>query len=68
LGENSNVHKDALIENLCLRNDLKNQASKILSNTFARFYYIKAQRGIQKWQEVIRYQKHLEGLVRFRIL
>ena len=42
LGENSNIHQEALIENNSLKNELKNQACKILSNTFARFYYVKA--------------------------
>ena len=43
---------------------LKDQAQRVLSNVFARYYYIKAERGIKRWHDRVLFEKHRETLIK----
>jgi len=46
-----------------LRSELIDQAQRVLSNTFARYYYVKAERGIKRWRDRVLFEKHRASLI-----
>ena len=40
------------------------QARRIISNAFARFYYVNETRGFEKWKEFVISEKHKERLLK----
>ena len=40
------------------------QVRRVLANTFARFYHIKAERGFRKWFEFLDSQRHRERMMK----
>lgn len=67
LGKVVDNHTEHINDNSEKQRELRAQANRIMANTFARFYYVKAERGIKKWKEVVEFQKHREMLLKDRI-
>lgn len=44
------------------------QSQRILSNTFARFYYVGETRGFEKWKDYVRDHKRKQSLLRNMIM
>ena len=40
------------------------QARRIISNAFARFYYVSETRGFEKWKEFVVFEKRKERLIK----
>lgn len=40
------------------------QARRIISNAFARFYYVNETRGFEKWKEFVVFEKNKEKLLK----
>jgi hypothetical protein len=40
------------------------QARRIISNAFARYYYVNETRGFEKWKDFVSYEKHKERLLK----
>ena len=38
------------------------QARRVISNAFARFYYVSETRGFEKWKEYVQFEKKKERL------
>lgn len=43
---------------------MKTQARRIISNAFARFYYVNQTRGFEKWKEVVNFEKQRERIIK----
>ena len=63
LGKIVSNHSAHSGENSLLQNKLTNQANHVLANYFQRFYYVKAERGLQKWKDYVRCQQHRERIL-----
>lgn len=55
LGNVTGLHSDVVMVNQQLKSNLMLQGQRVLANTFQRYYYIKAQRGIEQWVKVVSY-------------
>ena len=42
---------------------MKNQGQKVLANAFARYYYVKANRGFNRWRDWLSAQKHRASII-----
>lgn len=51
-------------ENKDLKKALMAIAQRVLSNAFARYYYVKAERGIKRWRDRVAFEKHRELLLK----
>ena len=58
LGVVSDKHTSLVVENYQEKKRLNNQGQKVLANAFARYYYVKANRGFNKWKDWLVAQKH----------
>ena len=63
LGKIVRAHTEHKSKNTHLSDRLTNQANHVLANYFSRFYYVKAERGLQKWKDFLRYQQHRESIL-----
>lgn len=61
-------HTEAEEENNRWSRKLLKEANRVLSNYFARFYYTKAHRGIKKWADYVKFQKHREEFFKRTLL
>lgn len=43
---------------------MTSQARRIISNAFARYYYVNETRGFEKWKDFVTYEKHKERLLK----
>jgi len=46
-----------------LYNRLKSMGQNIMSNYFARWYYVKSARAFEKWKDTVKYNKHVESIM-----
>lgn len=58
LGVVSDKHTGLVAENDQEKKRLNNQGQRVLANAFARYYYVKANRGFNKWKDWLVAQKH----------
>ena len=47
-----------------MKNQMTTQARRIISNAFARFYYVSQTRGFEKWKEYVAFEKNKERLMK----
>jgi hypothetical protein len=47
-----------------IKHQMTTQARRIISNAFARFYYVSETRGFEKWKEHVAFEKRKERLFR----
>lgn len=67
----TNVTLGRLMKDLSERNEINTElrerlellGKRVLSNCFARYYYIKAARGVNKWKQLVSFQKHRQNLL-----
>ena len=47
-----------------MNDQMTTQARRIISNAFARYYYVNETRGFEKWKEVVQFEKQKERLLK----
>jgi hypothetical protein len=47
-----------------MKSQMTKQAQRIISNAFARFYYVNETRGFERWKEYVNFEKHKERLLK----
>jgi len=47
-----------------MKHQMTTQARRIISNAFAKFYYVSSTRGFEKWKEYVDYEKKKERIIK----
>ena len=64
LGELTVMHEEKVKENKQLDKNHRKQGQRVLSNYFARYFYVNETRGFEKWKEYVVWQKHKETIMK----